>query len=838
MAQGDLQAKVTANTTGFQAAMVDAATVAEREAKKAAAAAKTLGSYLKENAALAKEAANSAPYEKMVEDANKARDAHAGVNRELIVLAHEMSMGNYSRFGGSLMVLAERTDALHFAMSAAGAAAFGLGGLVLGAVTAIAMGAIESDKFAKSLQLTGNYAAVTAQSVRELASIQAAQTGQSLNAARATIEAAAGSGAFGPAALASVARAMGDYQRLTGEAADKALEKFSGLSDGVAKWAEEQNRQFHFITSAQYDQIKALEDSGSAERAAIMASNDLAQALESRGTPAVGAFAEAWHFVKSAVGDAIESMENIGKPTTLADHINDAQRQIGWAKSGNSGGSWDWRQQQIAEGEAKLATLRQQQFKELERSTDSAYAAMTNAAAIAAKKDVDEWLKRAKSADAYGEAIKKARAEFAVRADAGTPVSKGDQSSIEAEIKKQYADKSGQAQANEYANLVTAIKAYNAATAQEGAQAAKLTDADQWRLEMHKQLDDANKKLTASQRSIIGAMVDTAAASRSTTDMQLKDSAARLKAIALEATEQAEYEKKRYEGISALVQADNDQANAIIRETQLIGKNADEVKRLKALSQFDDTTAKQLVAAPDAETAREINRIATAMRTNLVDAIDTAKKAQDEYNASFSNGWAKAQSDYVKQAANSAAQGEKLFGDFTNGLEDAFVGLERTGKLNVKSMVDSWIADLARLETQKGFAALTSAAGGPNGIGSLLGAGESMLGLGGGTGAGSASFANLFSSDFGGPAFANGLGYVPYDGFHAVLHEGEKVSSRQDAALERSGARALHIDMSGQTINVGQGVSRAEVFAAVKQGNNMTIATMRRQLKTGGVVIG
>ena len=53
--------------------------------------------------------------------------ATAGAKRELIVLGHEMVQGNYSRFGGSLMVLAERMGGLSGPAMAAGGAIAAVG---------------------------------------------------------------------------------------------------------------------------------------------------------------------------------------------------------------------------------------------------------------------------------------------------------------------------------------------------------------------------------------------------------------------------------------------------------------------------------------------------------------------------------------------------------------------------------------------------------------------------------------------------------------------------------------------------------------------------------------
>ncbi|MBL3955412.1 phage tail length tape measure family protein, partial [Bacteroides thetaiotaomicron] len=85
---------------------------------------------------------------------------HASVaaRRELLVLAHELSMGNYKRFAGSLMVLGEQLDWMGKIMTPTGAAI----GLIAGAIAAMAAaaihGATQMSHLKDELVLTGNYA--------------------------------------------------------------------------------------------------------------------------------------------------------------------------------------------------------------------------------------------------------------------------------------------------------------------------------------------------------------------------------------------------------------------------------------------------------------------------------------------------------------------------------------------------------------------------------------------------------------------------------------------------------------------------------------------------------
>ena len=85
---------------------------------------------------------------------------------------------------------------------------------------------------------------------------------------------------------------------------------------------------------------------------------------------------------------------------------------------------------------------------------------------------------------------------------------------------------------------------------------------------------------------------------------------------------------------------------------------------------------------------------------------------------------------------------------------------------------------------------------------------------------------------------ANGLDYVPRDGYIAMLHRGERVQTAVDASASRlgSGGRGgVVVDNSGQVINVGQGVSRAEMVAGSRQAAAESEARIMRRLRQQGI---
>lgn len=79
---------------------------------------------------------------------------------------------------------------------------------------------------------------------------------------------------------------------------------------------------------------------------------------------------------------------------------------------------------------------------------------------------------------------------------------------------------------------------------------------------------------------------------------------------------------------------------------------------------------------------------------------------------------------------------------------------------------------------------------------------------------------------------ATGLDYVPYDGYPALLHEGEKVLTKNEARGERSSAQPIN-----QTFYIGQGVTPAQVQMAMtkareegaKLAEGRILQSMRRQ---------
>lgn len=248
--------------------------------------------------------------------------AQAGVMREMIILAHEsLIMHRYGRFGGSLMVLAERANVAHliFTGLAAGIAATAAAVATFGA--AMFEGERETLQFGRALQMTGGYAGITEGRFNSMAETIGREIPGSIGSAREALIALMRTGAFSGEALMSVTRAAVLFGEVTGEKSAKVVADFAKMDMGVAKWAAHANRAYHFLSLAQYDYIALLESQGHKEQAEKVAADALYKSLGNNAPKNLGYLIEAWYGVRDAVSSAWDAMKNVGRASTLDEQI-------------------------------------------------------------------------------------------------------------------------------------------------------------------------------------------------------------------------------------------------------------------------------------------------------------------------------------------------------------------------------------------------------------------------------------------------------------------------------------------------------------------------------------
>jgi lambda family phage tail tape measure protein len=158
-------------------------------------------------------------------------------------------------------------------------------------------------------------------------------------------------------------------------------------------------------------------------------------------------------------------------------------------------------------------------------------------------------------------------------------------------------------------------------------------------------------------------------------------------------------ETKRINAFTYSLEQANEQ---YIFQTDLIGMNAQaqeiaNVKRKNFLAVEQQIwDAEQSGTKLTADTQQRLRDEAVKSTAVMVKAIEARWDAE----RSWETGVTKALNNYIDTVTNAAAQSERLFTNAFKGMEDALVSFVQTGKLDFKSLANSIIADLIRIQIQ------------------------------------------------------------------------------------------------------------------------------------------
>lgn len=278
-------------------------------------------------------------------------------------------------------------------------------------------------------------------------------------------------------------------------------------------------------------------------------------------------------------------------------------------------------------------------------------------------------------------------------------------------------------------------------------------------------------------------------------------------------------------------------AEAYDFETGLIGKNVVE-RELLTTAMREEQALRQRIEEAKSRSKPIDGKGISDMRMEsdrYIARMQTQIQARDQLMRSTSTGISTALDGYVRSATDAAANVADVINGSFQRMENALVNFVHTGKINLgdlfRFMADEYLRQTIRMSIASNLG---------SGIGGVLGSIGSILGFNGmGATASLASslpgdsLDNFFALNGNFRGHANGLDYVPYNGYPALLHEGEKVLTRQEAARERASSAAPVIDFTGQTLNVGSGVSRTEFYAALQANNAQLLGNLRRMRSLG-----
>lgn len=247
-----------------------------------------------------------------------------------------------------LTVLLQQGGQLRDMFGSAGGAARGLASYVVslvnpftaaaaaGAVLALAykQGSEEADAFRKALVMSGNAAGTTTGQMADMAKNISKSVGTQGEAAAALTELAA-TGQVGAENLEQFGKVAIQLEKTVGRSTAETAKDLAELGKEPLKASQKLSEQYHYLTSATYDQIKALEDQGLTEEAGAVAQKAYADAMDKRTkeiTANLGTIEKAWQGVTGMAKGAWDSMLDIGREEGFEQKLAKANAALKRAK--------------------------------------------------------------------------------------------------------------------------------------------------------------------------------------------------------------------------------------------------------------------------------------------------------------------------------------------------------------------------------------------------------------------------------------------------------------------------------------------------------------------------
>ncbi|WP_456301851.1 phage tail length tape measure family protein [Raoultella terrigena] len=440
------------------------------------------------------------------------------------------------------MVLMQQGGQLKDMFGGIGPAIKGVGGYVTGLInpftlTAAAVGVLglayykgsqEQDEFYKSLTMTGNLVGKTSGQLADMAARVSVTANSTTGAAASALNQLVSSGKVASDSLERVTTAVVKISDATGIATEKLVGDFNDIAADPVAAITKLNDQYHFLTLATYNQIKALQDEGNQQDAARVASEAYSSSLIQRSADIknnLGVLESAWNAIAGAAKSAWDSMLDVGREVSIEQKIQDASTELDRAQrsladlvkgqTANAGPYGAWKSDDI-DRQQRAVTLLKQRLSSLQ-SEKISQDVLSDSINTYNKRQQDGIALQQK-ADAFAQKYQtrqQQRAkELADLARLRSKYTKEQYDSISAEINERYKDPKvpapktpkGKAYNEDAATrLLDQINQQTAAMQSQLDASDKLNSATQARVKFEQQIADLKSKtqLTADQKSIL-----------------------------------------------------------------------------------------------------------------------------------------------------------------------------------------------------------------------------------------------------------------------------------------------------------------------------------------------
>lgn len=251
---------------------------------------------------------------------------------EIIVVAHEMLQGRFSRVGPSMLVFAEYSNLSALATFGLGAALLVATGAAVAFGYALFKGAKEAEQMNAALIQTGGYAGVTAEGLNEVAH-KAVEAGGSLREAKKAVTELAATGKYTSEQIGLITESAVLMEHAGGQSVEETIKGFEKLAVSVKDHSATASRAIgdaavkmdasnHFLTLGVYAEIAALEKSGEYKKASAVATEQLAKVTKERAAEmaaSLGFVSREWNLITERANKALDAVLNWGKPATIKD---------------------------------------------------------------------------------------------------------------------------------------------------------------------------------------------------------------------------------------------------------------------------------------------------------------------------------------------------------------------------------------------------------------------------------------------------------------------------------------------------------------------------------------
>lgn len=309
-------------------------------------------------------------------------------------------------------------------------------GVVIGSATALAVAvgilgiaynsaANESAKLNNAIQVTNNYAGITTDGFIAMTDAIAEATNKSIASAREIASILLNTGQFQRQQIEETATSILRLAKLTDTSADEIAKSFVQMAESPGDFAETLNRQYHFLSSAQLQQIRQLEEMGNKTKATEILSRALYDYLAGVDANSLGPLSSAWAWVSKQISNASTNLKEfvagVG-PTKRIAEITKQLQDIEASQRLNPFGPKDTFRTQALIDERN-------QLEDLVKTENENAAAKSNTAKIQAdgyessKRISNQWLKLADNVNRADAEVKKFREDTA-RALAANPADK------------------------------------------------------------------------------------------------------------------------------------------------------------------------------------------------------------------------------------------------------------------------------------------------------------------------------------------------------------------------------------------------------------------------------